>query len=87
MEEKKHFLSLENRNTLSMTGVRSVVSFRDDAVEVETELGLLQITGSDLHMEKLDLEEGKVILTGTVTSLYYPTDTAEKKGILGRLFS
>jgi sporulation protein YabP len=55
---------------------------------LESTLGFCQITGESLHMEKLDLEAGEVILTGRIISLYYPDDTdGAKKGLFRRLFS
>ena len=87
MEENKHNVRLTDRKILSLTGILSVVSFREDAVELESTLGFCQITGEKLHMEKLDLESGEVILTGLIISLYYPDDSDQtKKGLLHRLF-
>jgi sporulation protein YabP len=88
MEEKKHSVFLENRKSLSLDGIESVESFREDAVELISKMGPIQITGIGLHMEKLDLDKGVVVLTGTVISLYYPQEnTGEKRGLLKRMFS
>ena len=88
MEEKRHTVRLTDRKELSFSGILSVVSFREDTVELETSLGFCQITGENLHMEKLDLEAGEVILTGRIVSLYYPENTdMSKKGLFRRLFS
>ena len=38
-------LILENRNKLSISGVRDVLSFDDQVIIMETELGLLTIKG------------------------------------------
>ena len=88
MEEKRHAVRLIDRKELSFNGVLSVVSFREDTVELESTLGFCQITGEGLHMENLDLEAGEVVLTGRIVSLYYPDDTeTNKKGLFRRLFS
>jgi len=88
MNENKHTLSMTDRARLELDGVQSVISFREDAAELETKLGALQITGEGLHMEKLDLDDGKVILTGRIDSLYYPGEPDEnRRGFLRRLFS
>ncbi len=88
MEEKKHSVQLNQRSDLFFTGILSVVSFQEDAVELESTMGFCQITGSDLHMEKLDLEKGEVILKGTVKSLYYPEEQKEQtKGLFRKIFS
>ena len=88
MEEKKHTVRLNERKELALTGIASVISFREEAVELESVLGVCQITGTALHMEKLDLITGEVVLTGNVVSLYYPDPTSEpSKGFFRRLFS
>ncbi len=88
MEEKKHSLILSERKKLSLTGISEVESFHDNGVELQTDLGFLQITGTDLHVEKLDLERGEVVISGEVVSLYYPEEQRDRpKGIIRRLFS
>ena len=39
---------LENRNKLSVSGVKDVLSFDDQVVIMETELGLLTVKGENL---------------------------------------
>lgn len=88
MEETQAKILLEGRKDLLITGVTDVGSFSEDQAEVETRLGHLQITGQNLHMDRLDLEKGEVRLTGTVESLWYPDDgPGKKKGVFGRIFS
>ncbi|MBR7165305.1 MAG: sporulation protein YabP [Clostridia bacterium] len=88
MEDAKHVLQMENRSRLVMDGISAVVSFRENGAELESRLGSLEITGEGLFMEKLDLERGEVILTGKITSLYYPDDrNGAEKGFFKRLFS
>ena len=73
---------------MHLTGVLSVTSFHEDSAEFETLSGFCQITGKDLHMEKLDLEEGEVLLEGEVVSIYYPPNAQDKgKSLFQRLFS
>ena len=47
---------LENREKLSISGVLDVLSFDDQVVMVETELGLLTIKGERLKINKLILQ-------------------------------
>ena len=46
-------LILENREKLSVSGVLDVLSFDDQVVIIETELGLLTIKGENLRINKL----------------------------------
>lgn len=88
MEEKKHSVQLNERSDLYFSGILSVVSFQEEAVELESTMGFCQITGNDLHMEKLDLEKGEVILKGKIKSLYYPDmQENQNKGLFRKLFS
>ncbi len=86
MESEKGFVQLENRKILKLTGIREVMSFQESQAEFASTLGILQVTGENMHMEKLDLETGEVVLSGRIDSLYYPEDTPKgKKGFLSRL--
>ena len=73
---------LENREKLSISGVLDVLSFDDQIVIVETELGLLTIKGENLK----DTEE--VIVEGEIINLGYSEKDDEKKGgsFLNKIF-
>ena len=47
---------LENREKLTISGVLDVLSFDDQIVIVETELGLLTVKGENLRINKLSLD-------------------------------
>lgn len=47
---------LENREKLNITGVLDVLSFDDEMIIIETELGLLTIKGEKLKISKLSLD-------------------------------
>ncbi len=80
MEENKSSVHLQDQKELSLTGVKEVLRFDETAAEFSTTVGLLQVTGDALHMERLDPDSGQVILTGRLISLYYPQDTSVEKG-------
>ena len=78
-------LILENRNKLSVSGVRDVLSFDDQVVIMETELGLLTIKGENLKINKLSIDTGDVIVEGEISNLGYSDHF--KKNQEGGLFS
>jgi len=80
-------LILENREKLSISGVIDVLSFDDQIVILETELGMLTIKGEDLRINKLSIDTQDVIIEGSISSLNY-TEKEEKKsaGLLGKIF-
>ena len=61
-------LILENRGKLSISGVNDVLSFDDQVVIVETELGLLTVKGENIRVNKLSLDTSEVVLEGTIVA-------------------
>ena len=81
---------LENREKLNISGVKDVLSFDDQMVIVETELGMLTIKGDNLRINKLSLDTSEVIIDGFINNLMY-SDVEKgigKKGgnFLGKIF-
>ena len=66
-----HKLTLQQRESLNMTGVTEVVSFEENAVVLHTGLGTLIVQGKDLQLKTLSLEGGQVAVEGTVSALIY----------------
>lgn len=72
-------LLLENRRKLNISGVLDVLSFDDQLVIVETELGLLTVKGENLKITKLSLDTTEVILEGDIYNLTYSDKSIDKK--------
>ena len=86
MEEKTCSVLLENRSHVLLTGILEIKSFQEASAEFDTCKGILQITGEQMHMERLDLDQGEVELKGNVISLYYPEENAPRpKSFWGKL--
>ncbi len=80
---------LENREKLNVTGIVDVLSFDDQIIIIETELGLLTIKGEDLKINKLSIDTSDFIVEGRINSLLYSnTDTGmpKSKNILSKIF-
>lgn len=95
IDERKQFsnttvqnLILENRNKLNISGVIDVLSFDDQIVIVETELGLLNIKGENLRINKLSIDTSEVIVEGEISSLAYSEKEYDKKNtsLFGKIF-
>ena len=71
---------LENREKLSISGVKDVLSFDDQMVILETELGLLTIKGDNLRINKLSIDTSDVAIDGKVNTLVYSEGGQDKKG-------
>ena len=87
-EEKKSNLSLENRKKLTLTGVIEVLSFDEDRISLTTNNGNLNIKGEGLKMNKLDVQNGDVIIVGVISSMVYSSKSVKKnkENIFKRLF-
>ena len=81
-------LVLESRERLTVTGVVDVLSFDDQIVIIETQLGLLTIKGEDLRINKLSIDSSEVIIEGEIYNLGYSESNSVKKNtsILGKIF-
>ncbi len=95
IDEKRQFanttvqnLILENRSKLNISGVLDVLSFDDQIVIVETELGLLNVKGENLRINKLSIDTSEVIVEGDISSLAYSEKDYDKKGssLFGKIF-
>lgn len=81
-------LVLENREKLSVSGVNDVLSFDDQVVMIDTELGLLTVKGENIRINKLSLDTSEVIVEGEISSLSYSQNKQEKSPgtILSKIF-
>lgn len=81
-------LILENRGKLSISGVLDVLSFDDQVVIVETELGLLTVKGDNIRINKLSIDTSEVIIEGDISSMSYTDKNVEKNrtSMLSKIF-
>ena len=80
-------LILENRKSLSISGITDVDSFDEKAICLYTQLGELTIQGKELHIDSMSVETGDMSITGDIWAIIY--GDKEKKSPLsffGRLF-
>ncbi|WHE07415.1 sporulation protein YabP [Thermoanaerobacterium thermosaccharolyticum] len=77
---KPQNISVQNREKMQITGVDNVVSFDDETVVLETSMGLLTIKGQELHINKLNLDDGNVSIDGELISITY----SDRSGIIGK---
>lgn len=75
MEQKQelgtHKLSLIGRKTLTLSGVKEVISFDAKEVILETVQGMLLLRGDEMNVTRLLVEKGEVDLEGRIDSLIY----------------
>jgi len=64
-------LTLENRQTLSLTGVKKIRTTEPTQVVADLENCTIIITGTNLSVENLSVREGVLDLVGIVNSIRY----------------
>lgn len=86
---KMQNIILENRNKLHLSGVLDVLNFDEEVVTVETELGVLIVKGSDLRLNKFNLDNSELSIDGEIISMIYDDKSNSSKrgeGLFNRIF-
>ena len=73
-----HKLTLNERKSLTMTGVAEVVSFDEACVVLHTVLGTLEVHGQELKLKTLSIDGGQITVHGKIDNLSY--EEAKKTG-------
>ena len=83
-----HKIVLNNRNQGNLTGILDVISFDENSIVLDTDMGLLTIKGKDLHVNRLSLEKGEVDLSGNIDSIAYSgvNQGGQNESFLSKLF-
>lgn len=83
-----HSVSLLERKTLVITGVKKIDNFDKLHFILETTMGFMVIKGDGLELIKLDTLAGNVTIKGTIDSINYVVENKKKEedGIFNRLF-
>ena len=81
-----HSVLLKDRQELHLSGVTDVDSFDETGITAYTDIGELSIGGENLHITKLSLESGELIVEGKVISLVYRDEAPKATTFFSRMF-
>ncbi|MDR2525350.1 MAG: sporulation protein YabP [Oscillospiraceae bacterium] len=82
-----HSVVLEDRRLLTVTGVADVDSFDEHTVIIFTDMGELTVRGDDLHINRLSVETGELLLEGKIVALLYQNEAPKGgNGFLKKVF-
>lgn len=84
LRPRAHSIHIDNRMRTSITGVMDVISFNEQDVMLLTEAGALNIAGANLHLARLNLEEGQICIEGELLALDYEPPETQKRGLFSR---
>ena len=79
---ENHYISLENREKITISQVVDVDAFDEDTLWANLEEGGIELTGENLNM---DLQEGLLVVTGKICSLNYTEKKLKERGRFFRL--
>lgn len=74
-----HNLVLKNRSMLQISGITDVENFNDQTITAYTSEEGLVVTGENLHIKKLNLEQGDLCITGKILGLNYTNGEKHQK--------
>ena len=84
-----HSISIMERKSILVTGVKKIESFDDEEFLMDTVMGFLALKGEGLELLKLDTMQGNVSIKGLIKSFSYLDDakkTEKESSIISRLF-
>lgn len=84
-----HSLVLKNRNFLQISGVVDVENFNEQSITAYIKDEGLTISGENLHISKLNLEQGELCVTGKINSLEYKEKckkSLNKESLFSKIF-
>ena len=86
MNNSRHTLTLDSRSFLKVTAVDDVISFDETSVSLAIGETTLNISGDDLQIKNLSLENGEVSVSGNITAVVYFDEAPRRRkfGIFGR---
>ena len=82
----EHSISLNNRSSLTISGVEHIYSFSDKKVEIRTTSGDMIVDGENLDMSKLSIDEKVITVTGTINGINYSKAKEPQENFFKKLF-
>ena len=81
-----HFLKVENRERLIINEVIDVDAFDENNLWANIKEGTIEVGGEKLVVEKLDLEEGILIVRGKINDFSYVDKKLSEKNSVLKIF-
>ena len=89
MSEQNHSVKIDNRENIFMTGVNDLVSFDEETIVVDTKMETMIIHGHNLHVNKLNLDDGELSVDGEINEIHYESQNAlgkNKSSFFNKIF-
>ena len=80
-------VTLDDRKSIIVTGVKKIDSFNTTEFLMDTTLGNMSIKGNGLEIVKLDTYQGNVSIKGVIDSITYKDEKKHsEESLLSKLF-
>ncbi len=80
-----HSIVLNERSELTVSGVTDIASFDEQTIIADTVQGELTIRGEQLHIIKMSVDAGELVVEGEISVLSYSEDRKSHGGFFSRL--
>ena len=85
--KSSHEIVLISREKLSISGVKEIINFDENELNLITLCGNLMIDGNNIHINVLNVSDGELEVNGEILGInYYDTNLREKRSILSKIF-
>ncbi len=81
-----HNIIIEGRKSLNVSGIKEVISFDDETVQLSTVQGRLTVKGENLNIISFNNETGDLSATGTIYAVVYMSDVKQSGSFISKLF-
>ena len=80
-----HNIIVENRRSVTATGITRIVSYDEFSATLETQQGTLVIGGKGIQVSELSIQTGELKIFGQIEYLQYSEPTQSAGGFFRRL--
>lgn len=82
-----HDIIIKSRENIIINGIKDIIDFDDQEVNLSTVCGNLCIEGENIHINTLNVQSGEIAIFGKINSLYYIDSTETgRKTFLSKIF-
>ncbi len=82
----EHSLYMSNRKSMSLSGVRDVLSFDENSVSIISVMGNIVIKGDNIKIGSFNTETGDMQIEGRFSAVVYLDNKGEREGFFKRIF-
>jgi len=83
-QHRQQIIHIDDRKVMSITAVDDVISFDEKQVVLGSCGGVISIDGEGLHIRKMNVDGGEIVIEGRINALTCIDKTVRRSGLFGR---